>query len=247
MPKSYYETESLICPQCEEEFRAKVWLIVDATERPDLVEKIRQRTLHEIVCPHCHFEGEIDAPLLLFKPDAARPLMFFPTFEMEEEEAREIFQELLHHLIESYGADWNAAWGGQDIPFLPQELQSVVSSEDPEKALREMLDQNKRNLEHIRHDDPELFLDAAIQSFITFEEADEKRALLEMTPELLTDQAQLIMEEYLEDAIEDGDEELVQEYKQNIALLQLCRTEGIAKAFADFKANSKDSRDKDEL
>ena len=68
MPTSFQQTQQLTCPRCGQPFEASIWLIVDAAERPDLLEKIQAGTLHQVVCPHCQFQGEVDAPLLLYNP-----------------------------------------------------------------------------------------------------------------------------------------------------------------------------------
>jgi hypothetical protein len=68
MPTSFQQTQQLTCPRCGQSFQAAIWLIVDAAERPDLLEKIQAGTLHQMVCPHCQFQGEVDAPLLLYNP-----------------------------------------------------------------------------------------------------------------------------------------------------------------------------------
>jgi len=64
MPHSFSQTASLTCPQCGRAFSAEVWLIVDADERPDLLARIRAGTLHDVTCPHCGHQGQVDAPLL---------------------------------------------------------------------------------------------------------------------------------------------------------------------------------------
>jgi C4-type Zn-finger protein len=66
MPTSFQQTQQLTCPRCGQSFQAAIWLIVDAAERPDLLEKIQAGTLHQVVCPHCQFQAEVDAPLLLY-------------------------------------------------------------------------------------------------------------------------------------------------------------------------------------
>ncbi len=83
MPHSFSQTASLTCPQCGRAFSAEVWLIVDADERPDLAERIRAGTLHDVTCPHCGHQGQVDAPLLLLTPppaaDAATPSPLLPS------------------------------------------------------------------------------------------------------------------------------------------------------------------------
>jgi DNA-directed RNA polymerase subunit RPC12/RpoP len=73
MPTSFQQTQQLTCPRCGQPFEASIWLIVDAAERPDLLEKIQAGTLHQVVCPHCQFQGEVDAPLLLYNPPLPEP------------------------------------------------------------------------------------------------------------------------------------------------------------------------------
>jgi uncharacterized Zn-finger protein len=53
MSHSFAEQGSLICKRCGRSFKTDIWLIVDVVERPDLFERIRAGTLHEIRCPHC--------------------------------------------------------------------------------------------------------------------------------------------------------------------------------------------------
>ena len=49
MPNSLAQAGEFTCPQCHRPFAADVWLIVDAGERPDLVQRIRAGDLHAVV------------------------------------------------------------------------------------------------------------------------------------------------------------------------------------------------------
>lgn len=68
MSHSFQQTAEFDCPHCGQHLRAEIWLIVDAAERPDLLEKAKQAHLHEIACPKCGPLGHADAPLLLYFP-----------------------------------------------------------------------------------------------------------------------------------------------------------------------------------
>ena len=68
MPHSYAETANLDCPACGHAFTAEIWLLVDGAERPDLLARLREGRLHTVTCPHCGHEGEVDAPVLVFRP-----------------------------------------------------------------------------------------------------------------------------------------------------------------------------------
>lgn len=66
---SYAQSVALTCSSCGRGFDFAIWLIVDTAERPDLLDRIRNETLHAIVCPHCQAElGHADAPLLIYTP-----------------------------------------------------------------------------------------------------------------------------------------------------------------------------------
>ena len=55
MPRtvSFAQQADATCPACNHAFQADVWLVVDADERPDLVERLRGGSLHAIACPQC--------------------------------------------------------------------------------------------------------------------------------------------------------------------------------------------------
>ena len=41
MSPSLTQSTDLTCPHCGREFTAEVWLVIDAAERPDLIERAR--------------------------------------------------------------------------------------------------------------------------------------------------------------------------------------------------------------
>src|SRR5205807_4732514 len=88
---SFSQVTPLTCPECGREFHAEVWLIVDGTERPDLLERARAGTLHAVACPGGH-TAVLNAPLLLFLPERDPPLLFSPaentTAVQDQEHAR---------------------------------------------------------------------------------------------------------------------------------------------------------------
>lgn len=77
---------------------ADVWLIVDATERPDLAERVQNETIHTLRCAHCGTLQPIDAPLL-FHDGRTDTLIFAAqataTAEQNHERARELGQQLI--------------------------------------------------------------------------------------------------------------------------------------------------------
>ncbi len=150
MPTSFQQTQQLTCPRCGQSFQAAIWLIVDAAERPDLLEKIQAGTLHQVVCPHCQFQGEVDAPLLLYNPplplgapfgDDKGPgvrALFSPaqgtTAEQDQEQAR----ALMERLRQSLGDAWQDDWLSHGLPAVPRPLLPLALREGLQAAQRKM-------------------------------------------------------------------------------------------------------------
>ena len=86
MPISHAELITLTCPACGTSHTADIWLIVAPDERPDLVEQIRNGTLHTATCPQCGQTRTLDAPLLIFRPTAAPPILFSPAQQTTSEQ-----------------------------------------------------------------------------------------------------------------------------------------------------------------
>ncbi len=85
---SHSQSVTIACPECGRELTAPVWLIVDAADRPDLLEMACADRLHELTCT-CGRKTHLDAPLLLFLPDRNQPLLFSPAHGASEEQNRE--------------------------------------------------------------------------------------------------------------------------------------------------------------
>lgn len=98
MPISYAEHVALTCPRCQTPFTAEASIIVDGVERPDLVARILDDTLHDTICPQCGQSGRVPAPLLYHDGIHGRVLLAVPP-EMPEAEWRELGQTLLWTLI----------------------------------------------------------------------------------------------------------------------------------------------------
>lgn len=78
MAHSYADTNEFNCPQCGDSFAADVWLVVDITERQDLLQRIRDRSLHTFTCRKCPTQAVVNAPLLIYRPDKQPALIFCP-------------------------------------------------------------------------------------------------------------------------------------------------------------------------
>ncbi len=98
MSISFAEHVRLSCPRCQTEFADEAYIIVDGGERPDLVARILDDTLHDLRCPACGQVGRVPAPLLFHDRRRQRVLFGVPP-GMAEPEWRELGQNLLWVLI----------------------------------------------------------------------------------------------------------------------------------------------------
>lgn len=98
MARSFAETVELTCAGCRSAFSDKIWLIVDAAERPDLVERIVDQTLHVAQCPNCGTEQPFDAPVL-FHAAAEQLLIFAAAEQSTPSKDQQVAQQLGQRLI----------------------------------------------------------------------------------------------------------------------------------------------------
>jgi hypothetical protein len=119
MSHSSAQSVSLTCPKCKTTFTAELWVILDAAERPDLLESVRQGSLHVLPCPQCGYGLRIDAPLLLLRPGQDPALVFAPAQSAPEAETQEHAGALVDRLRASLGAAWQDAWLAEGLAMIP--------------------------------------------------------------------------------------------------------------------------------
>ena len=216
MPHSFSQTASLTCPQCGRAFSAEVWLIVDADERPDLLARIRAGTLHDVTCPHCGHQGQVDAPLLLLRPGATPPLLFSPAQGTTPEEDRQQAAGLVGLLQERMGPAWRDEWLAQGLPGVPRPLLPAAMSDDPE-AYRQLEEAARELVERLLAADPFM---AGLQALL---EADSMTALLQAAqdhPILLTAEAEARIRQGAENARRAGQEEIARAMEERYRALR---------------------------
>ena len=151
MPRSYAQTTQAPCPNCDQPVDLETWLIVDLAERSDLADRVRQGTIHAAPCPHCGNVGGIDAPLLIHDPDRQR-VFFSPAQQTTPEQDQQQAQGLMGQLTETFlhpRPDYLGQAMAVPRPALPAVLDAddpqaaleEVAAQDPEQALRALLEQ----------------------------------------------------------------------------------------------------------
>ncbi len=262
MTISFAQSTDLTCPNCSRSFAAEIWLIVDTGERPDLVERIRAGSLHDLACTHCGEPlGQADAPLLIFRAHAQPALLFSPAQQTSNEQDQEHAAGLVNLLRERLGSRWQDEWLAQGLAGAPRPMLPAVLSDDPEAALRQIAEQATAELERLRREDPEAFarleeaaraagaeengegeekgeeeaigLALTIQQFIQAQTWDESQRIVGQHPELLSEEAGALLGQLIEAAQAQGDENAVRIFAEHRDLLRRCREAGAPRAFAE--------------
>lgn len=148
MVNSYSEKINLQCPSCKKNTAENIWMIVDISERPDLLEQLMLGTIHDLTCSLC---GEpldkVAAPLLIFCPNARPKLMFSPTPQtVDKEEAEQHFWWLVNRLRSKLGDNWRDEWVESGVmnvarEFLPDFLADGESAERRTKEIAQFFEQ----------------------------------------------------------------------------------------------------------
>lgn len=104
MAISYTEHIQLTCAHCRVQFTTDAWALVDAAERPDLAEALRDGTLNLAPCPACG-DASPAGTALLFHDPAGRRVYFAVPPDTAEHTWREQAQALLYALVGSLPDD----------------------------------------------------------------------------------------------------------------------------------------------
>jgi hypothetical protein len=122
MPISQSDSIDLTCPACDARFETDAWTLVDAAERSDLAEALRDGSLNMAICPKCGVQTAASVALLFHDP-AGRRVYFAVPPNVGEYVWRERAQELHHQLVASLPEDERRPYLG-DVQ-VEQELDGV--------------------------------------------------------------------------------------------------------------------------
>ncbi len=120
MANSLSTSAKFTCANCSEPINIDIWVIVDVSERADLVERIKAGTLYELACPQCGTKLQVDAPLLVFWTEVEPPLFFSPAATTTEDETQTQCEWLVNALCQSMGPAWRNEWIGEGVQLLPR-------------------------------------------------------------------------------------------------------------------------------
>ena len=207
MAISYAENAPRTCPACGERFAAEVWMLVDAAERPDLVELLRDERLNLVRCPRCGHEAPAGAPLLLHD-GAVRRVYFAAPADAAEHEVREQAQALLYVLVGSLPEDSRLPYLG-DVQ-VEQELAGVRRAllrweRTAGKRTRGQAESAPRPA--LERSDAPTLLDA-VRALVAADSAEDIEAAVAREPRLLSPEADTLLADLADAAYGHGEREV---------------------------------------
>jgi hypothetical protein len=235
---------SLACPACHVRSQLPMWLVIDAEDRPDLIDELRHGRLRTFNCPRCGKSVTMTTSLLV---DTRRrsPLLFAPDPAADDQLSREqLFASI------AIQAGHGAKAGSATIPAIvtiPHDLLPLVVDRDVEDDLASfaagtwraesiMLQRYGEWLARVVRDRRDRELKRAV-SLLTQDARDSAgfARVVSAHPVLLTDAA----DELLATMQDVAEQDAPPEYEQCVAewrrLLRLCRRDGVETILKQLK------------
>lgn len=207
------------CPYCGKSFVLTTWLIIDAAERPELLEWLRSGRLREAHCPQCDETFVVDAPLLLYRRRDIPAILFSPANGTPDEQSREqallLFSLLRQRLQASTG----------------QQVQVTGIHRVPRALLAKILESGFEQTQSegsIADPTPDI-----LGEFIAAETWASSQRILARRPELLSAQVAAMLDEAIVSARAKHQARNAAAYEEHRSLLRKCREVGVAVAFAE--------------
>lgn len=228
MDASYFITTKVPCPHCGKEVEARNWLIIDTSERPDLLREIKEARLRNPHCPHCDSAYcHLDAPLFLYRRTKMPRLLFSPATRLTFEQNRAEADRLAARLRNALGSEWRDDWLAQVQVNNVSQLPAVLAVEEgtgtaltTTEEIRLLLAQSGDLGQRLR--------ELGNATSLT-----DMRELIDVHPELLTDEADSILSRMLKIAQAECADFLVFFFADRLTTLRQCRMLGVEKAFED--------------
>ncbi|MGC4817151.1 CpXC domain-containing protein [Micromonospora sp. DT63] len=204
------------CVGCGAPYAPELHVVVDATERPDLVQRIKDDILHCAICPHCGVIMSFGMPLLVYRPGEPVPVLYSPV-PIANPQQRDMHAEmLLAALSRQLGPDWDDRLAN-DVYVVERD------------RLPEVVDVNPDLLAGGR--DPSLR--HAMDLFLHCSSWEQARAAVEAHRDLLLSrEAEIVLRRGIDRTHDNGLDDAVATLTDHLAVLRECRERGVAAAFA---------------
>ena len=225
MAHSFAQSTTINCPNCKQEYDIILWMIIDANERPDLIDKIKDGSLHTATCPHCGKEISFDLPLLLFFADREPHLVFSLQERTTREQDEQALAQLLSILSRNLGKIWQENFLESFAP-LPYHTLPVFLEQGLDAAKDMFIDGEEELREIVQ----------LIQDWVETKTWDESYKFLQEHPQLLSEKTSLVITDIIKKAHQDNNINFEKNLQRHLEILKQSKALGIDAAYAPLFA-----------
>lgn len=94
------------CPNCQNQFTAKIHNIIDISQNPELKDKLLSGQLNTVTCPQCGMSNQLGVPLVYHDPDNEVLIAYVPNeLNMQMEEEEKLIGQLTNKVMEATPAE----------------------------------------------------------------------------------------------------------------------------------------------
>jgi hypothetical protein len=149
---------SINCPNCRAPFTAPIEQILDVQSDPEAKSRLLSGQPNVVFCPHCGFQGVLNAPFLYHDAELELALIYMPMeLGMTDAERQKAIGELTNQLMKSLPPEERKGYLLQPRTFFTvQSLVDAMLEKDVE--MRELVEAQRRKVElidQLRQIDPE--------------------------------------------------------------------------------------------
>jgi hypothetical protein len=213
----------LNCDFCDKQFEFDSWWLIDTCERPDLLTKVKDGTLHDAVCPGCGHANRIQSNLLLYRP-MNDPVLIFSTAEVAKlGDNKSSLRYYLNVLKKKLGNNWRDEWMAKGVVKVQRsQLASLIRKGDD--AIKNWVLNYMKLLE-------------LVQTLICAEQWDGTRAFLLKNPILLDKPIQQLFDEIISRLDAEGNMQSMAMFDEYKKLLQRCCEIGVEGAINEKRTS----------
>jgi hypothetical protein len=181
------------CPRCGRDFLAEVWTVINVDQTPALRDLVASRNLNVVPCDHCDTAVFVPVPVVYYDRRARWVACFVPDAAEGSLEVEETVELLLAQLAEDLQEGELPAWAQN--PEIVEETTYLAAERHGVRSL-----QGGR--------EPELDLAAALQALSAVSSEEELVRVFNEHPELMTPEAHGLLHRVVQQAREQGQEEV---------------------------------------
>jgi len=239
MPNSRSQESDYTCYACGETTPVRSWIIIDAAEKPDLIQRVKDGSIWEVTCSSCGESISPDLPLLLYFPEDTPRFLFVSRLSDGKGYPEIVIKGLFSDLV--------ASSGDQELQDQYHHQQAWVLKEDlsdrlkdyPEVPLRDFDWSIYPALKQCEMLMPEEYFQMVMTDYFGTPDWNRRGMIVDRAPLLLTPAVEPWLDAQEEAFLELGNDQNVQIIREQRGILTRAREVGFYEAALEFQSEGK--------